>query len=90
MVVAGDTGTKETATKTLTGIVDQHEGKFVLADEEEIRPIAVLRGRGFKDTNFARFVGLRVQVSGEMVTEGGQQVLYVPSLSHIKQIEARK
>jgi hypothetical protein len=50
----------------------------------------VLHGKGFTDDNFARFVGLRVTISGDMVTEGGRKVLYVRNLSDIQRLPPEK
>lgn len=71
----------------LTGVVDQIGDKFVLAGEESIRPQAILRADGFSPDNFARFVGHRVQIRGRLVTEQGEQILVVRSVSDVKNIE---
>jgi hypothetical protein len=75
---------------TLTGVVDQSGENYILADTERVQPLAVLHGKGFTDDNFARFVGLRVTISGDMVTEGGRKVLYVRNLSDIQRLPPEK
>jgi hypothetical protein len=69
---------------TLEGIVDESGGKFVLANADNVEPIAELHGRGFSDDNFARFVGLRVTVKGDLVEEGGRKMLYIRNLTDIQ------
>lgn len=77
---------KKAATETITGVIDQSDGTFVLATEDRIRPIAKLRGDGFKDTNFARFLGLKVRVKGEMRGNGDEKTLIIRSLDDIEKI----
>jgi hypothetical protein len=71
---------------TLTGVVDQKDGQFVLSSEDTMQPAAVLRAKGFSADNFARFVGLRVQVRGQLTTEGDRRVLTVTSLDDLKSV----
>lgn len=76
---------KQSAT-TLTGVLDQKGSEFVLSGENAMQPAAVLRSKGFSDDNFARFVGLRVQVRGALTTEGDRRVLTVTSLDDLKSL----
>jgi len=71
---------------TLTGVLDQKNGQFVLSSEDTMQPAAVLRAKGFSEDNFARFVGLRVEVRGELTTEGDRRVLTVASLNDLKSL----
>ena len=80
-----DTEAKPSVT-TLTGIVDQKGRDFVLTGEEAMRPVAVLRASGFSADNFARFVGMRVEVRGEISTEGDRRILTVKSLDDLKSL----
>lgn len=69
---------------TLTGVIDQAGDEFILSSEDTMGTKAVLRAQGFTADNFARFVGNRVEVRGEMQVEGERRVLMVKSLDHLK------
>jgi hypothetical protein len=71
---------------TLTGVIDQKGTEFVLSAEDDMRTRAVLRARGFSPDNFARFVGERVEVRGELRTEGDRRVLEVKRLDDLKKV----
>lgn len=83
----GSRSRQETRIRTeIVGVVDQKEGKFFVAGDEQMNPIANLRGVGFSEDNFARFLGMRVRITGEMVTEGNTKTLNVHSLNDIVRI----
>lgn len=71
---------------TITGIIDEADGRWVIASAENVQPIATLRATGFKDTNFGRYVGLKVRLRGKMVEEAGNRIFVVSRLSDIKKI----
>lgn len=71
---------------TLTGVIDQQGDDYVLSGDESMKTNAVLRAQGFSQDNFARFVGNRVEVRGEMRTEGDRRILTVTSLDHLKRL----
>jgi hypothetical protein len=75
------------AVTTLTGIIDQQGKEFVLSGEDAMQTKALLRASGFSDDNFARFVGLRVEVRGELRTEGDRRILIVKRLEDLKKLE---
>ena len=72
--------------QTITGVVDQTGGSFVLSTEDRLRPIAQLRAQGFSEDNFARFVGLKVRITGNLGGNGDARVLTVRSLNDIVRI----
>ena len=74
------------ALTTLTGVLDQNGDDFVLSGEDAMRTVAVLRAQGFTADNFARFVGNRVEVRGELISEGERRVMVVKSLDHLKKL----
>jgi hypothetical protein len=82
----GAEGKQQQSTTTLTGVIDQKGSEFVLSGEQAMKTTAVLRAKGFTDDNFARFVGNRVQVRGELTTEGDRQILTVRSLADLKSL----
>ena len=49
---------------TVTGCLDQHGETYVLTGDRELRVKYTLRGAGFSDDNFARYLGHRVEVRG--------------------------
>jgi hypothetical protein len=81
LVLAAD---KAAAVTTLTGVVDQQGEEFVLSSEDAMQTKAVLRASGFSADNFARFVGRRVEIRGELLTEGGRRILLVRRLEDLK------
>lgn len=70
----------------LTGIVDQRGEEFVLSGEDAMQTQAVLRAAGFSPDNFARFVGERTEVRGELKTEGERRVLVVKRIEDLKKL----
>jgi hypothetical protein len=73
--------------RAITGVVDQVQGSFVISDLQTMQTIALLKGEGFSDDNFARFVGRKVRVRGRIVSDRDQPVLRVKNLSDIEQLE---
>ena len=86
----GLVGQQTEGTVTLTGVVDQRNGEWILATEENVEQVAILRAQGFKDTNFAKFVGNTVRVKGRMKSENGKRTLTVVRLADIEQVEPAK
>ena len=77
---------KQQSATTLTGVIDQKGNEFILSGDQAMQTAAVLRAKGFTDDNFARFVGNRVQVRGELTTEGDRRILTVKSLADLKSL----
>jgi hypothetical protein len=77
---------KKDSPATLTGVIDQKGTEFVLSAEPDMRTQAFLRARGFTPDNFARFVGERVEVRGELRMEGDRRILEVRRLEDLKKI----
>jgi hypothetical protein len=71
------------------GVVDQKDEEFVLADADTMQPIATLRGAGFNKDNFARFVGMPVEVRGKLSTEQGAKILTVRRIDDVKPVPAK-
>lgn len=63
----------------LTGCLDERGEKYVLAEDTELKKITELRGKGFSDDNFARFVGHRVRVHGSP----GEAVFHVTRIEDL-------
>jgi hypothetical protein len=82
-------GAAKEQTQAFRGVIDQKESEFVLADADTMAPIATLRGRGFHKDNFARFVGMPVEVRGTLVTENGAKVLHVRRIEDIRTVPVK-
>jgi hypothetical protein len=74
------------ATQSITGCVDEKSAEFVLRTDDNLKELAKLEPVGFDKTNFARFVGHKVTVTGEMLYPDGVPTVRVTSLDHIKNI----
>ena len=65
---APDTTPKKSPPKTtqsaLTGCLDQRGERYVLTSETDMATITQLKGKGFSDDNFARYIGRKVTVHG--------------------------
>lgn len=67
----------KTVTQSMTGCVDEKGETYVLRDLTAARAITTLRGKGFSDDNFARYVGHKVTVHGTIQKEGDSSVVNV-------------
>jgi hypothetical protein len=54
----------KTSGTSLTGCVDEQEGRYILTDDRELTPIANLEADGFPQEGFAKHVGHKVTVRG--------------------------
>ena len=55
---------KNTKGASMTGCVDQQEGRYVLVDDHGLKKIADLQADGFPPEGFAKHVGHKVVVRG--------------------------
>ncbi len=62
---------------SLTGCLDQKDSNFVLVEDNMLTPIADLQAAGFTKENFAKHVGHKVTVYGQVSSEGGTRVMRV-------------
>ena len=74
----------------LTGVIYQNDHDFVIAETENMKPIAVLQGVEFATDNFANFVGKTVRVSGTLAKVGLRKVLRVRTLADVEEIPPTK
>jgi hypothetical protein len=73
-------------TQTIAGCVDEKSSDFVLRTDDMLKELAALEPVGFEKQNFARFVGHKVSVSGELITTTQPPTIRVTSLDNIKNI----
>src|SRR6185436_7361392 len=71
---------------TVTGCVDEKSDVYILRSDDQLKELATLEPVGFDRTNFARFVGHKVAVSGQLVRTTEPPTIKVSSLDHIKNI----
>jgi hypothetical protein len=77
---------QEQTAGTFRGVIDQRDTEYMLVNDQNMEPIAVLRGRGFEKENFARFLGDPVEIKGRMTTENGRKVLLVRSVEDVRRM----
>jgi hypothetical protein len=61
---------------TMTGCVDQQEGRFVLIHEQTRSTIANLEAEGFPEEGFAKHVGHKVTVRGTSSPAGTERPIF--------------
>ena len=61
----------------MTGCLDQQGETYVLRGLDQARRVATLRGKAFSDDNFARYVGHKVTVYGNVTKDGDTTVVHV-------------
>ncbi len=54
---------KETGS-SLTGCVDERDGRYILTDDRELNPVANLQADGFPQEGFAKHLGHKVTIVG--------------------------
>ena len=66
--------------QSVTGCLDQQGEAYVLRDLKDAAKVAVLRGKAFKDDNFAKYVGHKVTVHGDVTKEGETTIVHVTKI----------
>jgi len=64
----------------MTGCLDEKGEVYILRDLTTARETATLRGKGFTNDNFARYVGHTVTVHGTIEKEGDLTVVHVTKI----------
>jgi hypothetical protein len=68
---------------SMTGCVDQQDGKYVLVDERNLAPVADLEAEGFPTEGFAKHVGNKVTVRGTVNSNGPRPLVKVRSIQRV-------
>ena len=55
------------ASSSMTGCVDEREGRYILTDDRELTPTANLEADGFPQEGFAKHLGHKVTVRGTSI-----------------------
>jgi hypothetical protein len=71
---------------SLTGCVDEQEGRYILVDERNLNPIADLVADGFPTEGFAKHVGHKVIVRGASGPEGAHPVFRVRNIETVSEV----
>ena len=78
---------KKTAkTQVVTGCMDEKPEGYVLRSEDAMKELAQLEPVGFEKAVFARYVGHKASISGELAGGGEPPTLRVASPGDIRQI----
>jgi len=70
---------------SLTGCVDEQEGKWVLVSDQSMAVIANLAADGFPTEGFAKHVGHKVTVRGTASSDGSRPLFKVRSIETISE-----
>jgi len=76
---------KEEKTASMTGCVDQQEGRYVLTDDRSLAPIADLQADGFPTEGFAKHVGHKVTVRGINTANGSRPLFKVRTVETLSE-----
>ena len=68
---------------SMTGCIDEQDGRFVLVDDRNLKPIADLEADGFPTEGFAKHVGHKVTVRGIGTADGEQRLFKVRGIEAI-------
>jgi hypothetical protein len=72
-------------TASLTGCVDEQEGKWVLVNDQTMAIIANLAADGFPTEGFAKYMGHKVTVQGTASQDGPRSTFKVRSIKTIRE-----
>ncbi len=75
---------KKTA-DSLTGCVDERDGRYVLTDDRELSPIANLEADGFPQEGFAKHLGHKVTVRGTSTPGDPRPTFKVRSIATVSE-----
>ena len=76
---------QEQKTVSMTGCVDEQEGRYVLVDDRSLARIADLEADGFPTEGFAKHMGHKVTVRGMSTTNGTHPLFKVRTVETISE-----
>lgn len=76
---------KATSGASLTGCVDEREGRYILVDDRDLNPVADLESDGFPTEGFAKHMGQKVTVRGTSSSGSTRPVFKVRSIETISE-----
>jgi hypothetical protein len=77
---------KKGPSTVMTACLDEKADYYVLRTDDMLKELAVLEPVGFEKQIFARYVGHKVSISGELNSSSQPPTLRVSSPAHIKDI----
>jgi len=76
---------KGTSQATLSGCLDQQEGRYVLVEDHSLEPIADLEAEGFPKEGFAKHLGQTVTIRGTSNPGSTRPLFKVRSIETVKE-----
>jgi len=70
---------------SLTGCVDEQEGRYILTDDRELTPMANLEADGFPQEGFAKHLGHKVTVRGTSSPGDPRPIFKVRSIATVSE-----
>jgi hypothetical protein len=77
---------KAANTQVMTACLDEKADYYVLRTDDMLKELAMLEPVGFEKQIFARYVGHKVTISGELNSSSQPPTLRVTSPAHIKDV----
>jgi hypothetical protein len=77
---------KAVAAQSVTGCMDEKPEVYVIRSDDALKELVQLEPVGFEKAIFARYVGHKVTISGQLITSTDPPTLKVSSPANIKQI----
>lgn len=74
---------RSTPSASMTGCVDEQDGRYVLVDDRTLIPAADLVAEGFPTEGFAKYMGHKVTVRGASSSGGARPVFRVRSIETV-------
>jgi hypothetical protein len=78
-------GKEKEKINSLTGCIDEQEGRYILVDDRELKPIADLEAVGFPTEGFAKHVGHKVIVRGISNPGGTRPIFKVRTIETVSE-----
>jgi hypothetical protein len=73
----------KSASDSMTGCVDEQNGRYVLTNDSDLALIAILEADGFPTEAFAKHMGHKVTVRGTVIPGGTQPTFKVRSVAAV-------
>ena len=70
---------------SLTGCVDEQDGRYILTDDRDLTPIANLEADGFPQEGFAKHMGHKVTVRGTSIPGDPRPTFKVRSITTVSE-----
>jgi hypothetical protein len=74
---------KKSSQSALTGCLDEQDGRYVLLEEKTVRKLADLQADGFAEEGFAKYMGQKVTVRGQVTAVEGRSVFRVRAVETV-------